>query len=148
MAHRILLIDDDDSVLVGLTNALQSEGYDVVPAASSLEGRGCLHAEPRVDLVLLDLGLPDTSGWDFLKYAASTRPDMPVIIITAQPDQYWAAWEGHAAALMEKPLDIQMLLTVMTELLRETPERRIARTRGESRCLHYSASGTLGGAWS
>lgn len=140
MKHTMILIDDDESVLVGLTNVLQSEGYNVIPAADGMEARCRLSTEPQVDLILLDLELPDTSGWDLLQYAAFTRPLVPVVIITARPDQYRAASNARAAALLEKPLDIPALLTVVAELLRETTKQRMTRAYGKTKCLHHSAN--------
>lgn len=80
---RILVVDDNDSSRDLLVRRLGSDGHTVFPAATGAEARGVL-ARETVDLVLLDLVLPDTHGYRLLcrlKLAPATR-DIPVLVVT------------------------------------------------------------------
>jgi len=84
--HTLLFIEDDDQIRLALSMALEDEGYKVREAA---DGRAGLaeFAEHEIDLVLLDLRLPDMSGFDVCR-ALRARSIVPIIIITAQTDTY------------------------------------------------------------
>lgn len=93
--RRILLIEDDDTIAYGLTELLLDEGFETVPVRFLKEA---LEAEPGdFCLALLDLGLPDGEGWDFLaRLCPVSAAEMgglqkglalPVIILTAREDE-------------------------------------------------------------
>jgi CheY-like chemotaxis protein len=128
---KILLVDDDSSVLAALTGVLQSEGYDVRHAFNGHDALGVFHTLPDISLVLLDLNMPVKGGWDTFERLTAINPLLPIIIITARPDQYTLAAAAGVAALMEKPLDIPLLLETMQQLLTEPPELRLARIAGK-----------------
>jgi two-component system KDP operon response regulator KdpE len=82
---RILAIDDEPHVMRFLQSNLQLANYTVQAASRGIEGlRLALEASP--DLVLLDLGLPDTNGLEVLRQLRR-ESDVPVIIITARDDE-------------------------------------------------------------
>ncbi|MDE6201989.1 MAG: response regulator, partial [Lachnospiraceae bacterium] len=81
---RILLIEDDDTIVYGISELLKEEGFDTA-AVSTLAG--AFGADVRdFCLVLLDLGLPDGEGWDFLEETGKNG-ETPVIILTAREDE-------------------------------------------------------------
>jgi DNA-binding response OmpR family regulator len=83
MAHeRVLLIEDDPSIVAGLELNLALEGYEVVSAADGESGLE-LARERRPDVVLLDLMLPGLNGLEVLRQLRKTDADMPVLILTA-----------------------------------------------------------------
>lgn len=110
MKTKILLVDDDSAVLSALTGALESEGFDVRHALNGHEAITVFHTHPDIQLVLLDLNLPVKDGWAALKMIQSARPHLPVIIITGEPGQYFAAISAGAITLLEKPLEIPLLI--------------------------------------
>ena len=79
---KILLIEDDKDLNLGLTYDLRSEGYQVYSARNLGEGMALLEKQ-EVDLLLLDGNLPDGDGFDFCK-AVKTEGDLPVIFLTAR----------------------------------------------------------------
>ncbi len=81
----ILLVEDEQSISRPLASALQREGFDTVIAASVAEARERL-AEATPDLVLLDLMLPDGSGFDVLRHLRSAG-DVPVVVLTARGEE-------------------------------------------------------------
>ena len=79
--RRILVVDDEAIIRENLHRILTEEGYDVSTEASGQEGLDFMEAND-VDIVLLDLNLPDIHGLDVLKQAKTLDPDLLVIIIT------------------------------------------------------------------
>jgi len=82
---RILLIDDDTSLLVTLGDFLEFEGYEVVTAESGEQGLGKLK-EMTPDLIILDMSMPGMGGVGFLKRISSPsgKPKYPVLVLTAR----------------------------------------------------------------
>ena len=115
---------------------LVSEGYSVLPAKDGEEALR-IAATAHVDLVLLDLNMPVKGGWDTFERLTSDEPLLPVIIITARPNQFFTALSSGAGALLEKPLDFPHLLQTMESLLAESPETRLARMAGRTSAFQY-----------
>jgi DNA-binding response OmpR family regulator len=126
MKARILLVDDDESVLAALTGLLESEGYEVAHAANGHEGLRLFH-DQHVDLALLDINMPVKNGWETLDQIVSINPLLPVIIITARPDAREKSRTLPLAAFMQKPLDPPALLANIERLLAEPSEARYQR---------------------
>jgi two-component system, OmpR family, response regulator MtrA len=123
---KILLIDDDRAVASALTKALESECFTVCYAADA--GTAMFFFDSVVpDLVLLDLGLPDASGWEVFEHMTRTSPLVPVVIVTARPAQLKLARLAGAAALVEKPADVSLLVKTMRHLLDEPEHVRLKR---------------------
>ena len=123
---KILLADDDASIRQTLGQVLTQEQYEVVFAATGREAAAKFIAD-LPDLVLLDLNMPDRDGWDVFDLMHNTHPSVPVIIITAMSQQYERAADLGADALMEKPLDIALLLEAIRNYLGEPEAERVRR---------------------
>ena len=126
MKAKILLADDDVSVREMLGRVLESEHYDVVYAKTGREAAAKFIAD-LPDLVLLDLNMPDRNGWDAFDLMNRTHPSVPVIIITATPQQHEHAARLGIDALVEKPLKLPLLLAIIADLLAETDSDRMQR---------------------
>jgi CheY-like chemotaxis protein len=135
---RVLLADDDRSVLEALGAVLESEGFEVIRAADGHEAVEKFR-EHRADLALLDLNMPVKGGWDTFEQLTSIDPLLPVIVITARPDAYPAARAAGVAALMQKPLDIPVLLEAMRYFLTQPGEQRLSRLTTQQPQTHYLA---------
>jgi two-component system response regulator RegX3 len=79
---QLLVVEDDDSIAEPLLDGLRREGFEAVRVET---GEAALAAEP-VDLVLLDLGLPDIDGKDVCRRLRE-RSDVPIIVVTARGDE-------------------------------------------------------------
>ena len=123
---RILLADDDAGVREAIGRVLESEHYEVVSAGTGREAARKFLAE-MPDLVLLDLNMPDRDGWEAYDLMNQTHPLVPIIVITARPQQYGIAAERGADALMEKPLDLRLLLSTIAGFLGESEPERVRR---------------------
>ena len=131
MRKTVLVVDDDDSVRVSMKKVLETSGFEVLLAGDGQEA--VKQAKPgKVDLLMLDIGLPIQNGWDAFAQITSANPCLPVIIITGHSDQYPVASAAGASAFMEKPLDVNQLLTTIQALLAETKEERLRRLTGRS----------------
>jgi CheY-like chemotaxis protein len=126
---RVLLVDDDRSVLDALGTVIESEGFDVVRAADGHEAIDKFRQQP-INIVLLDLNMPVKGGWDTFERLTTINPLLPIIVITARPDAYPVAMAAGVDALMQKPLDIPLLLEAMRELLAEPATERLSRIAG------------------
>jgi two-component system, NtrC family, response regulator AtoC len=81
---RILVVDDDESVLRFLATLLTSLGHEVVCAASGEEALRRMEETPRPELVLLDLIMPAMGGLEVLDRLRETQPSLPVIVLSTE----------------------------------------------------------------
>jgi DNA-binding response OmpR family regulator len=132
----ILLVDDDSTVRDSLNNVLLAEGYTVIPAENGLQALDLVN-KSSVDLVMLDLNMPVKNGWDTFERLTAEHPLIPIIIITARPNQFFMALNAGVGALLEKPMDIPTLLRTAEKLLAESAEQRLARLAGKETEFHY-----------
>lgn len=78
---RVLLVEDDEAIRLGLTYSLEKEGYEVVAAENAEEARSVWKPE-KYDICVLDINLPDGSGYDICRCIKQSE-DVPVIFLTA-----------------------------------------------------------------
>ena len=79
---RVLVVDDEESLVETLTVLLKREGFGVISALSGHEAIEKLDDKP--DVVLTDIRMPKVSGIDVLAEARERHPDVPVVLMTAQ----------------------------------------------------------------
>ena len=84
--HSLLFIEDDDQIRLALSMALEDEGYEVHQAANGASGLAAFE-ESDIDLVLLDLKLPDISGFEVCR-SLRAKSIVPIIMVTAQTDTH------------------------------------------------------------
>lgn len=116
MKPKILLVEDDPSVHDALATLLRGEGYEVLSAVNAAEAMQAYQNVQDVNLVLLDLNLPEESGWELFERLVRLDPRLPIVVITARPHQETLAESAGAAAFMEKPLNLPLLLDMIARL--------------------------------
>lgn len=119
----ILVVDDEPEIGIALTNYLSCEGFLVEVAANGMEMVKAL-TNSQVDLVILDLGLPNESGLDLLKNLA-TKTKLAVVILTgkADPIERVVGLELGADDYIVKPFLKRELLARINAVLRRTYSR-------------------------
>jgi two-component system, cell cycle response regulator len=136
MTEKILVVDDETSIREALSKVLRAENYEVLVAETgqvAVERYGT----GRIDLLLLDLNLPGGNGWATLDWLAKVNPLLPVIIITGRANQRELAEKSGADALMEKPLDVPLLLQTIRQLLDDPVEVRAQRASRRSSSFRF-----------
>jgi DNA-binding response OmpR family regulator len=139
--RTILLVDDDRSVRELVCRVLEGENYQVVRSVNGAQALDAADSQ-SIDLVLLDLNMPEKNGWETFEKLTFKHSLVPVIIITARSNQLFTALNAGAAALMEKPLDFPKLLATISYLLAEPIEAQKARIAGKIAAFHYQPSGS------
>jgi DNA-binding response OmpR family regulator len=81
------------------------------------------------DLVLLDVGMPNTSGWEAFELIYRLQPSVPVIAITSRVDRHEDALRARTGALLEKPFELADLLKVIRDVLEKSDLHRAQRDR-------------------
>jgi DNA-binding response OmpR family regulator len=139
MTKRILLVDDERSIRESLSKILGAENYEIVQAEN---GREAIekHSAKRIDLLILDLNMPVKNGWVTLDWLVEINPLLPVVIITGRSNQRALAETAGADVLMEKPLDVPLLLQTVRELMDEPVERRAERARYRTSRSRYASA--------
>jgi DNA-binding response OmpR family regulator len=122
----VLIVDDDASVRAAITKVLQEAGCVVRSVADGRQGLRQLEQQ-EFQLLVLDLDLPEISGWDVLDFAGAHRPLMAVLILTGFSSQCAPGSLLGADAVMEKPPDVNRLLRTIQLLLREPVDARLRR---------------------
>jgi diguanylate cyclase (GGDEF)-like protein/PAS domain S-box-containing protein len=116
---RILIVDDQPVNVQLLEYLLQSEGYRQVSFTYDPRQVAPWHEENGYDIIILDLHMPGMSGFEVMKALRPLEPEgyLPVLVVTAQPDQKQAALDAGARDFVSKPFDPLEVLTRIRNLL-------------------------------
>lgn len=120
----MLVVDDDKSICEIYNEVLSREGYRVVTAFS------CKHAMQRmeelggdVQVLVVDLGLPDGDGADFVRDAAAKYAQKPTMYVSGWTDEFWQMEDAPGRWLiMRKPVPIPKLIAAVNWLARGGPK--------------------------
>ncbi len=120
----VLVVEDDAAIRRGIVDALDFEGYATREAASGSTGMQ-LAIHSGCDLLLLDLVLPEVDGLEILGQVRTTRPTLPVIILTARGEEHDRIRGLRLGAddYVVKPFSVKELLARVAAVLRRSPER-------------------------
>ncbi|WGG51051.1 EAL domain-containing protein [Rugamonas sp. DEMB1] len=116
---RILVVDDQPVNVELLEYLLASSGYTAVSATTDPRQVAPWHAERRYDLIILDLHMPGLSGFGVMEQLKPLESDgyLPVLVVTAEPEQKLAALEAGARDFVSKPFDPVEVLTRIRNML-------------------------------
>lgn len=118
-SRRLLIIDDDQSILNLLENFLSNNNYDVVCVTNSLDGLKRIESTKNgFDLIITDLVMPEISGIGLISILKKEHPQIPIIAITGkgqEPEKL--SLEAKADAILQKPFELADLDKMITSLL-------------------------------
>lgn len=112
---KVLVVEDDKSMLDAVAMILKFEGYEVCTARN---GRLALEVlkNYKPDLILLDMVMPEMNGWEFAEnYAKKFEHRTPIIVLTGAADPVQRAKDVQAVGYIEKPYEIDELLKVVSQ---------------------------------
>ncbi len=113
----VMLVEDHDDTREAIAQILAERGFEVLAAANGREALDRIVAPdcPTPCVILLDLHMPELSGWEFLAIVKSyyRLSGIPVVIVSATPPAPDALEHGTVQAVMQKPLDFQKLVATV-----------------------------------
>ncbi|SRR5579885_1191616 len=112
MVQRVLVVEDEDLLRGIIVRNLASRGCAVREAASGAEALAALRAAPA-DLLLLDIDLPDRTGWDVLRELAAAGQQVPTVVLSAVRVSPARLAEFRPLAYLRKPFPIEALLRLL-----------------------------------
>src|SRR5215208_3440877 len=135
MPATVLVVDDERNIQVTLSRALSMEGYQVETAGGGREALEKLAAAP-VDVVVMDVRMPDLDGLSVLQKARETRPELPIVIMSGHGsiETVRQAFKQGAFDYLEKPITEKekLLAAVKNALSLRTLREENARLRREA----------------
>ena len=119
----ILIIEDDISILRGLKDNLEYEGYSVITETNGKKGLD-LSLKIKTDLVLLDIMLPDMNGHEICRVIKKEKPELPVIMITARGEEMdkVSGLDIGADDYVTKPFSVPELMARIRAVFRRTSQ--------------------------
>ena len=122
MAQTVLIVDDDPTQRRLLQTVVSRQGYDVAMAEGGEDAVAFMKSEQAssIDLILLDLVMPDLDGFEVLQQVKSRHPDLPTIVLTAQSgiEVIVKVMQAGAADFIPKPASPERLLVSMENALK------------------------------
>lgn len=129
---RILVVEDQRSLLRNLVRGLEEEGYEVLQASSVSDARAALDNGPEI--FILDVMLPDGSGVEFLQHLRAEGYGQPILVLTARDsvDDRVTGLDAGADDYLVKPFSFNELLARLRALLRRgsLEQQAILRVEG------------------
>jgi len=121
---HILVAEDDDNIRTGLVDTLESEGYRATPASDGKQAIDLFESE-EFDLLLLDIMMPEKSGYDVCRVVRSTNEEIPVIMLTAKGEEIdkVIGLQLGADDYITKPFGVHELLARISAVLRRSQRK-------------------------
>lgn len=120
-AKKIMIVDDDAVNLKVLIDILEPENYSIIAINSGLQVFEQLEQHPNIDLLILDIMMPNISGYEICQQVRQsyTAAELPILMLTAaiRPEDMVAAFQSGANDFLHKPLDIIELKTRVRNLI-------------------------------
>jgi CheY-like chemotaxis protein len=122
VGHKVLLVDDDVRNLFAVTCLLERTGIQVLPARSGKEGLQLLSDNPDIELVLMDIMMPEMDGYQATREIRQRSPfsDLPIVALTAKamPGDREKCLEAGCTDFIPKPVQSDVLLACIARSLK------------------------------
>lgn len=131
--YKILIVEDDTNISNFVKTILETSGYQVIRANNGKEGQ-MMFLSHSPDIVILDLGLPDMDGIDFIR-SANNKSDISIIVLSARADEKdkVEALDLGASDYITKPFGTEELLARVRAALRNSRLRSGSDVQADSR---------------
>ena len=113
---RLLVVDDEERLRQTFARALTGRGYAVTKAASHADAMRVL-GSGTFDLLMLDINLPDATGWDVLRDLRATGRSLPTIVFSAVPPRTTLIREFRPDGVLHKPFPMDALFRLVERAL-------------------------------
>jgi DNA-binding NarL/FixJ family response regulator len=112
---KVLIVDDHAVVRHGLKSAIQSHGYEVVAEAGSINEAQAFMAQTNPDAIIVDINLPDGSGFDLVAWCRRVSPSTAIVVLTLNDgaDYVRAAKSAGANAFIVKNAPLSDLIAAL-----------------------------------
>lgn len=132
MKAKILIAEDDANIRLGLMATLESDGYAVTAAADGAQALA-LYPQDKYNLVILDVMMPKTSGYDVCRELRARGETVPVLFLTAKGEEIdkVVGLKIGGDDYVTKPFGVHELLARVEALLRRTRGQETALNAGE-----------------
>jgi DNA-binding response OmpR family regulator len=137
MKHKIMLVEDEQSLSDLLREAFATRGYDVLLADGQEASNGPTEMA-EADVLVLDLDLNNGMAWNLLAEWITFKPVVCTILLTETPSRVETARLVGADAVMQKPVELSLLLKTTEELLAARAQGWEALRRGDANCRYRS----------
>ncbi|MEW9097349.1 MAG: response regulator transcription factor [Clostridiaceae bacterium] len=127
--NKLLLVEDDESLALGIEFTLKDEGHEIIRVATVEEAKNVLNNED-FSLIILDINLPDGSGYDLCKFIRKSS-DVPIIFLTACDDEVNVVLglEIGGDDYITKPFRVRELLSRIKALIRRNSKNMVTGTK-------------------
>ncbi|WP_426583299.1 response regulator transcription factor [Mucilaginibacter sp. R-33] len=118
ISHKVLLVEDEPVLAEIVQESLQSRGFEVVYADTIAHAKG-VYYDNKPDIIVLDVMLPDGSGFDFARQIRNVDTDLPVIFLTSRslPQDVVEGFESGGNDYLKKPFSLEELIIRIRALL-------------------------------
>jgi DNA-binding response OmpR family regulator len=122
MVPRILVVEDERAIRLVIMRVLEAEHYDVLSCDTGERARVALDSL-LFDLVILDVNLPDSTGWDVVRHIRATRgASLPIVVISAVTPRTARLHEYGIAGVLQKPFPMESLMRLTARLVGRVPK--------------------------
>ncbi len=125
-AHRVLIVEDDNTLKTALFRLITKEGFQVVTATTISETQLLINSQSKWDLVVLDLNLPEGDSSDLIQVIKRSNTETKVIVITGQPtiDSAVIATQKGADQYISKPFEVSQILNFLKKHFKHNLEEQ------------------------
>ncbi len=118
---NILVVDDEEDVLILMEKILKYKGYKVITADGGNKALDIINSDTKIDLVILDIMMPDINGWEVCRKIKSNPKinSIPVVMLSALflEDDIKTSFEAGADEHITKPVNFQKISDVIYQLV-------------------------------
>ncbi|MBV4427390.1 response regulator transcription factor [Clostridium tyrobutyricum] len=141
--YKLLLVEDDSALALGIEFTLKDEGYEVLTAATIKDAKKFMEGE-KFHMIILDINLPDGSGYDLCKYIRS-KSDIPIMFLTALDEEanVVLGLEIGGDDYITKPFGVRELLSRIKAILRRNYKNIYSENKFKSGNIVIDTSNAL-----